>query len=648
MTEQTPITPPPPPPGPPAAPTPPAPPAPPAPPVPPPPVPTPPPAPTAAESAGPPTIPAPPAPTAAGGGGRGGRRLIIGGIAAALVLGGGYGAYAVYDTLDGGGAQPHDVLPASSDFYVRLDLDPSASQKIDLFKLIRKVPDLADEAGITSDKQDLRKLVFTDILASECDDLDYAKDVEPWLGDRIGVGGDIEDEKFVIAVQTTDEAASRAGIKQLFECADDDYGIAYLDGYAILAPEQDDVDAAVSATAKGSLGDNEKFAADFDELGNQGIASAWVDLEAVAKNSDVAEALGDEADELTKLGSVATALRADGSAIELAVLSGSGEGSDAKAVNLADLPADTVAALSIAGVGDQVTEGFDSFVEEFDQEFANELADFPPTQDPELLTPDAEPADPSTPDEDFGTTDGTADTVATTTPEPTIPTIPVPTVSPDDLGLDDDFDFDDSDLDELEPLPADDFGLGIDSAQDFIDQIEQETGFKLPEDLATLFGDSLTLAIGSDNLETIPSLSGAEDFAELDVALALTSDKAAALDLVERIAQLASDAGIPLVASPTDDGAVLATNQGAADAIAKPDGKLGDEKAFQSVIPDGDSAQGGFYLDIGTILDKVLEADPPADVRDGIESASALSAVGVSSSEAGGDRTLTRLRVSFR
>ena len=51
-----------------------------------------------------------------------GKKAIIGGIAAAVVLGGGYGAYAVYDKLDGGGAQPHDVMPASTQMYARVDL----------------------------------------------------------------------------------------------------------------------------------------------------------------------------------------------------------------------------------------------------------------------------------------------------------------------------------------------------------------------------------------------------------------------------------------------------------------------------------------------------------------------------------------------
>lgn len=610
MTDQTPVPPPPPPPAAPAAP------------------------PAANAYAGPPPPPAPPAPPApetAGGGGNG-KKLIIGGLAAAIVLGGGYGAYAVYDKLDGGGAQPHDVMPATTQAYVRLDLDPSASQKIDLFKLIRKVPELADEAGITSDKADLRELVFRKALASECDNLDYDKDVAPWLGDRIGVGANIADETFLIAVQTTDEDASRAGVKKLFDCADESYGIAFLDGYALIGPEQDDVDKAVTATEKGTLGDSKDFTADFDKLGNQGIASAWVDVEAIAKAPSVKDAVGDQADqleELAKTGSVATALRADGSAIEVAVLSGASPTSS-KATPLGDLPDDTVMALSVAGVGDQVTEGFDAFVQEFDNGLGSSLGGFGPSAD--NLPSDVPSTD--------------ADTIST------VPTVPEPTISPDGLGTDDPFG---DDMGTDDPF-ADDFGnddpFGNDfgggfTAQDFIDQIEQSTGFKLPEDLVTLFGDSLTLAVGSDNLENLPNISGPEEFSNLDIALSLKSEKAPALDLVQRIATLASDAGIPLVASPSDDGAVLATNQDAADAVADADGSLGDSKTFQSVIPEGGSAFGGFYLDIGTILDKVLQANPPEDVRKDIESAKALSAVGVSSVDSDGSN-LTRLRVAFK
>ncbi len=608
-------------------------------PVPPPPPPPPPPseptvvAPSTPSAATPPPPPPPPGTdvpaTADGGKGRrGARTAIIGGVAAALVLGGGLGAYAVYDRLSGGGAQPHDVLPASTQIYARFDLDPSASQKIDLFKLLRKVPDLADEVGIKSDQADIRKLVFPEIIASACDDVDYEKDVEPWLGDRIGVGANIDTKSAVVAVQVTDEDTSRAGIKQLFACADEDYGLAYKDGYALISPTQAEVDKAVKAADKASLADNTTFADDVDELGEQGIASAWVDLKALTDLPEAKEALGSELDRLVDIGSVATTLRADGDAIELAVLSGVDKkaSTGTKGTPLGKLPADTVAALSVAGVGDQVSEAFDSFVEEFDKQFSGGTGG----------TGDL-----------GGTSSGaTADPVLATTPTPTpdVPRIPSPTLEPTDPS-DPAVPTDPSD--PFGSAPSDPFTSPGFSVERFIQSIETETGLRLPEDLETLFGDNLTLAIGSKNLEKLPTLSGPEGFSSLDLALALTSDKAPALDLVQRLATLAGDNGVPLVASPTDDGAVLATNQDAADEIADPDGSLGDQDAFKSVIPDGDDAVGGLYVDIGTVLDKLLEADPPDDVREGIESAKALSAVGASSTT-DGDRSLTRLRVSFR
>ncbi|KAA1380234.1 DUF3352 domain-containing protein [Aeromicrobium fastidiosum] len=604
--------------------------------------PAPPPPPPPVDQSAPPPPPPPPAgtapaaPASAGGGGRGRRTAVIGGIAAALVLGAGFGAYAVYDRLSGGGPQPHDVLPASTQVYVRLDLDPSASQKVDLFRLLRKVPDLADEIGIKSDGSDIRELVFPKILAGQCDDVDYDRDVKPWLGDRIGVGANIEDRTVLIAVQTTDEDESRAGIKKLFDCADEKYGIAYVDGYAILAPKQAQVDRAVAATEKESLGDSKTFADDFDELGNQGIASVWADLKAVAELPEAKEALGDQLDALTKAGSVAGTLRTDGDAIELAVLGApsAGGGKDAKATALGALPADTVAAVSLAGLGDQVSEGFESFVQEFDKQFAAQLdSGLIPDQDSALSSTPSATADPVI----------AKQSTQPTEPVPTIPTFPSdPPTDPTDPTDPQ------PETEELPPLSP--FGVpgGGFSAQSFIDQFEQATGFKLPEDLETLFGDSLTLAVGSKNLETLPTLSGPDDISSLDVALSLSSESAPALDLVKRIAALASDAGIPLVTSPTDDGAVLATNEDAADAITDPDGSLGDEDAFKSVIPDGDSTSGGVYVNIGTIIDKLLEADPPADVRQDIESAKALSAVGVSTSEQGEDRSLVRLRVAFK
>lgn len=523
----------------------------------------------------PPPPPAPPVePEVPAAPGNGGKKVVVGGIAAVVILGGGYGAWAAYDKLDGGGPQPHDVMPASTQFYLRADLDPSASQKIALFKLIRKVPDVAKEIGIKNDDQDVRELILKQALGT-CDDADYDKDVKPWLGDRIGVGGNLTKKSFTVAVQVTDEKKSREGIKKLFACSNENYGIAYLDGYAIVSESQATVDESVKETEKSSLGDNKAFSDDFDALGNQGVASAWADLAALADSPDAKEVFGADGADLKKIGSTAAALRVDGNALELAAIGKSDASSSKTSTALAKLPADTVVGLSVAGIGKEVAKNFETAVKEFGNQFG--------------ATSRMLSADPAT-----GETRNTVD--------------------PDD----------------------------------FLKEFEKSTGFNLREDLETFFGDSLTLALGAKNLETIPTVSGPDEFSALNLALALTSDPAKALDLAKRLASLAEEVGIPLVTAPTDDGAVLATNQEAADAIVKPDGKLGEQDAFKQVIPDGDSAQGGLFINVGTILDKLLEADPPEDIRSEIESAKVISGLGLSTSDQGDDRSLVRLRLGFK
>ena len=115
------------------------------------------------------------------------RFLIVGAAAGLVVALAGAGAYA-WQKLDGGGKQPHDVLPSSVVAYARVDADPSASQKIAILRLVRKFPELAKELGIKDVDQDVRKPLLKDLV--EGCDLDYDKDVEPWLGDRIGVAYD--------------------------------------------------------------------------------------------------------------------------------------------------------------------------------------------------------------------------------------------------------------------------------------------------------------------------------------------------------------------------------------------------------------------------------------------------------------------------
>jgi hypothetical protein len=522
--------------------------------------------------------------------GRNTKRLVIGGIAAVVVLALAGGAFAVVKKLDGGGPQPHDVLPSSVIAYARVDLDPSASQKIALLKLIRKFPDAANEIGIKSPTQDIRKLLVEDILKDGGCDLTYDKDVKPWLGNRIGVAVDKKSTPLV-AIQVSDEKKAAAGIKGLFKCDDEKASVAFLNGYAIVAETQKKAAAAVKAAEKAPLADKKAFANDFDDLGEQGIASAWFDAGKVIDSfPELKDLMGSAAaadlKELKQAGTSAFTLRADGSTLELAGLSGLPDSvKKQKPAHMGKLPADTVAALSVGGLGEQVAAQYDAILKQVNQGFA-------PTADDSITAG----------------------------------------MSPEEKAAYEDY---------LENNPG-----GLFNPEDMIAQFEQSTGLKLPGDLETLFGDELTIAVGSKNLDKVPALAGPEDVAKLDMALKMTTDPAKAYDLAKRLAALAGQAGIDLPAKQTADGAVIATNEDAADAIDASTGRLGATDTFKSVMPYGDNTLYGVYVDVGKILDKLSKADlSKSDAKD-LEDAKALKAVGISYGKQG-KHTVFSVRVTF-
>jgi hypothetical protein len=467
------------------------------------------------------------------------KRFLIIGTALGLVVGlVGVGAFA-WQKLSGGGAQPHDVLPSTVVAYARIDADPSAGQKIAILRLIRKFPELAKELGIEDVDQDVRKPLLKDLVA-ECD-LDYDKDVEPWIGHRIGVAYDSELDAPIVAVQVTDEDKGRTGIKKLADCGDPDAdsGVAFFDGYALVTEKKADAAKASDAAAKKSLADNTTFSEDEEELGEQGVFSAWVDLEGISKSKALKDEFGaDVEDAFAGASTAAVTLRASSSSLELAGIAHLDEKPDvAQATNLSDLPADTALAFSISGLGDQAKEQFDAG---FMSGFAAE-------------------------------------------------------------GLD---------------------------AEAELKALEDEFGLKLPEDLETLLGDGLMLAVGGRNLETLPMLSGPDDVAQLDIGLKLTTDPTKGVDLAKRLVDLAAEVGISLVATPTDDGVVIATNAEAAEAFSG-DGKLGDSENFkEAVAHPGDWP--AFFVNIDTILEALSASNPPPDVEDVLNELEPLSALAVS------------------
>ncbi|AXH97162.1 DUF3352 domain-containing protein [Ornithinimicrobium avium] len=332
--------------------------------------------------------------------GRGGRGWLMAGIGlgAAALIGG--GAYAAVHFLGSTGDQPDTVLPGDAAAYLRVDLDPSVGQKV---AAVRFFQGLDPQAQARLESGEWREYVW-EKLTEDGDvpaDLDYATDIEPWLGDRAGVAvlPNGEEEPLVaVAMQVKDGEKALATLDKIKASsaaadtpADEQFGY-YLDGDYVVLAKADQVEQVRAAAEQGTLEDQEAFTSDMDDLGDAGVASFWMDVAKVAELEDVAL---DEAAELGAGGAVtsgltdeqkamlsgraAGALRLSPDAVEIHGLSHGYGGFSMPTADGAqlvlDLPADTAAAFSLENGADWVQavwdlyssvdeDGVDSLVEE--------------------------------------------------------------------------------------------------------------------------------------------------------------------------------------------------------------------------------------------------------------------------------------------
>ncbi|MER6942676.1 DUF3352 domain-containing protein [Nonomuraea sp. NPDC000554] len=473
-----------------------------------------------------------------------GRKSWIIAIAAALavVLLGGGAVWAV-GAIGGGGTQPHEVLPPNSVAYVRFDLDPAANQKLALFQIAQKFTATKD----VFKGDDPRQALFEAIKKDGDEDLakiDFAKDVDPWLGSRIGVavvpsGG--EEPDYALAVQVKDEEQAKAGIAKLM--GKDKYGLAFRDDYALITSEQAKADKY--AAESGSLAQNAEFSDDLNALGEQGVMSFWTHLGEIGKlaksgmTPQEAKAL-----EQVKNARFTGALRFDSAYAELAGVIRGGEGltdGDVPTTNLATLPGSTAGALSISGLDQVITKKW----AEVEQSAA---------------------------------------------------------ASPE--------------------------------VKSFIDQAKTNLGLQLPDDLATLFGKNLTLAVDSEGL----------DGNQIKGGVRIVTDPAKAQTVADKIEQALTSGGqqAPKLAKIKGDGTfTVATTDEYAKKLSE-DGNLGDSETFQTAIPDAGNATFGLYVD----LDKVEKYYLQSMEGDDKANAQVLRAVGLSGKTSESEATFS-LRVLF-
>jgi hypothetical protein len=330
-------------------------------------------------------------------GGRGRRTGLVAAAAVAVVAAVGAGAYGVVSLMSGG-SSPATAVPADAVGYVSLDLDPSASQKIEAFRILRKFPALKKELEL-GDGDDLRRTVFEEIVQSgECTDLDYARDVEPWIGDRVAVAA-VPDSKQgalpLVVLQVKDQAEAKAGFRKIESCdgatdqATSRTGLTFSGDYMLVAETQQQADGMAKDVESGALADSGDFTAATERTGDPGIVTMYASQDApdaimTAVRNDAGGAVDQEQlDQLDKsfanFQGAAGVLRFSGGAVEAefsakGLPKGAGGSAAQGGPDVGTLPGTTAAVLSIAlqdGWMDSLTEGLRSSLgSDYDQMLA--------------------------------------------------------------------------------------------------------------------------------------------------------------------------------------------------------------------------------------------------------------------------------------
>jgi hypothetical protein len=222
------------------------------------------------------------------------RLIAVGAILAggAVVAGGAWAATSFFAT----GSQPAEALPDSTIAYFSVDLDPSGGQKIEAIRTLRKFPAFTDQIDLETD-DDLRERFFEEIVSSgECEGLDYAADVKPWLGSRAAMAAvDLgEDEPTVVGVvQVSDAGKAEDGVARLVEtCSSGDEGDTggwVIEGdWMVVAETEEIAQQVVDAREGGSLAGDTAFEKWTGEAGDDGFMSVYVAKAAAQYLNDAA------------------------------------------------------------------------------------------------------------------------------------------------------------------------------------------------------------------------------------------------------------------------------------------------------------------------------------------------------------------------
>jgi hypothetical protein len=288
---------------------------------------------------------------------------------------------------ESGGTDPASVAPPQVPLFIDFMLRPEGETKQNLDALAKEI------AGIDN----LGELIVEELESSASEDgeeLDFEKEVEPWLGERGGLffreyeGEDFE--SYGVAIQTEDEgAASDFVAKQVendqdedftdgsyqgvdFKVQDDETTIGVFDGLVVLAEDEAIFKEMVDASDGESLGGEAVYSDAVANVPDASAANVFVDIGGLIEESGgqidddaqlFLDTVGIEPDEAT---AVASLVPGSGQVeIDLSTnLSGDNPPSGDASELLGTLPATSVGAFASAEFGERFNEAIDRFDKE--------------------------------------------------------------------------------------------------------------------------------------------------------------------------------------------------------------------------------------------------------------------------------------------
>jgi hypothetical protein len=286
----------------------------------------------------------------------------------------------------GSGADPATVAPPSAPIFIDFTVHPEGATKTSIENLAKKL------AGVDN----LGDLIVTELessASSEGEELDFEKEVEPWLGEEGGLFLQEYDgqnfQGYGAAIQTEDEGEAQDFVDKQAEQSDekvddgsyegvdfkvqeDETTIGVFDGLVVIAENEAIFKSMVDASEGENLAEDDAFTSAMGEVPDESAADVYVDIgglieeagnEIDANTQTFLDSVGIEPKEATAVASLVP--NSDNVELDISSnVSGENPPSGDASKLLGSLPGTAVGALASAEFGKRFNEGITKIDEE--------------------------------------------------------------------------------------------------------------------------------------------------------------------------------------------------------------------------------------------------------------------------------------------